>query len=166
MFEVWASIEDFPEYEVSNTGIVRRFDDGRIIHTTTLGDGSIGVKLSRDGKQHQHLIRRLVAEAFVIPENHFCDSVIHRDGDKSNCHRDNLVWRPRWFCWKYARQFLGPVPHGWTDYPVRNRNTGAVFSNVMEASYTDATLCEEVYRSAMVGRNAFPNIQYEFVQNM
>jgi len=166
MFEIWSQIRDFPEYEVSNTGIVRRVDNGQIIHTTVVSDGSIGVKLSRDGKQHQHLVRRLVADAFVIRENYHCDSVIHRDGDKTNCNRENLAWRPRWFCWKYARQFLGPVPHGWTDFPVRNRTTGQVFTNVMEASYTDATLCEEVYTSCISNRNAFPNYAYEFVDDI
>ena len=164
MFEIWASVKEYPNYEVSNLGNVRRFDTGQLIRPFTLPDGSLGIKLSKEGRQYQLLVRRLVAEAFVLPDNRFCDSVLHRDGDKMNCFRENLVWRPRWFCWKYARQFVGPVPHGWTDYAVRNRTTGQVFTNIMEASYVDATLCEEVYRSVIEGRNAFPNYAYEFME--
>lgn len=164
MFEVWAQITDFPNYEVSNTGIVRRFDTGQQIQPFVLQDGSLGIKLSREGHQYQQLVRRLVAEAFVRPDNHFCTYVLHRDGDKMNCNRENLVWRPKWFCWKYARQFVDPIPQHWIINPVRNRVTGQEFQHIMEASYVDATLCSEIFMSCVNGRNAFPNVPYEFIE--
>ena len=105
MEEEWRTIKGFPMYEVSNLGRVRswnmqggRHDGGkraRKPHLMTLGrlaDGTRTVTVrNRIYRGTMRVVHRIVLDAFVgeCPEGH----IVHfEDGDKSNCHRDNLSW--------------------------------------------------------------------------
>jgi len=161
--EIWHEVDGFESYEVSNTGKIRRFHpEIKLINTSILPDGSLGVKLYGRGRPNQFLVRRLVAEAFCERRSIREDSVIHIDGDKINCHASNLAWRPRWFVWKYTNQFSSIDDVKWYR-PVRNATTGEVFDSVVEAGLKDATLWEEIVRSAMTTSYAYPGMLYEFL---
>lgn len=54
-------------------------------------DGYLWVNLTYDGKQHNHKIHRLVAQAF-IPNLNNLPQVNHKDEDKTNNKVDNLEW--------------------------------------------------------------------------
>ena len=100
--EQWKEVKGFGGmYSVSNTGEVmshQRFAEGinrllfnRILKKLKKGSGYLGVTLSKNNKQYQKSIHRLVAENF-IPNPKNKPQVNHKDGDKHNNNVDNLQW--------------------------------------------------------------------------
>lgn len=89
--EIWKDIEGFEGlYQVSNYGRVKGLKTNTILkpneHT-----GYLRVQLSKNGKQTNHFIHRLVARTFIPnPENK--PEVNHKDADKKNNHVENLEW--------------------------------------------------------------------------
>lgn len=104
MFEVWKPVVGYEGlYEVSNTGIVRSLDkikDGyadstyllsaRIMRTRVIQRYE-SVGLTKEGKQKNKRVHRLVAEAFVY-NKHSKPYVNHIDGNKLNNSATNLEW--------------------------------------------------------------------------
>jgi hypothetical protein len=87
--EVWKVVEDYPSYEVSSAGRVRR--DGKFIKSVASTRGYLRVSLSKDGKPKGFFVHRLVAKAFIKnPENK--PQVNHIDGDPGNNFISNLEW--------------------------------------------------------------------------
>lgn len=100
MTERWASVPDWPAYEVSDRGRVRRVTPsrhggsqaapGRVLRPQLVSGGYHGVHLY-DGKRHRLChVHRLVADVFLIGER--AATVNHRDGDKTNNSVGNLEW--------------------------------------------------------------------------
>jgi hypothetical protein len=59
-------------------------------------DGYPKLHLSKDGKQTNHRVHRLVALAFLGEhQNALHSEVAHLDGDRSNCRAGNLKWVSR-----------------------------------------------------------------------
>ncbi len=87
--EEWRTVEDFPAYEVSNTGLVRRRATEALIAGHILQNGYRQVGLFRDKKPVFRVVHRLVIVAFrgAVPQGM---EVNHKDGDKRNNHIDNL----------------------------------------------------------------------------
>lgn len=95
----WRPVPDYPAYEVSNDGRIRRAVDG---HATWRGReltpspmprwGYLTVSLHKDGKQSLGKIHRLVALAFLGPPPSDRHHVAHFDGDKTNNILSNLRW--------------------------------------------------------------------------
>jgi hypothetical protein len=106
--EVWETIEEFPNYAVSNLGRVVNTERGRQeLKGRPNQFGHIRVGLVRDGVQYTRGLAPLVATMFVPkPEEfeHFT-TPIHKDGDLYNCRADNLLWRSRPFAIKFHQQF-------------------------------------------------------------
>ena len=96
-FEAWAVCRDFPDYEVSSTGEVRRLTHGinahpgRLVSQRKSGRGYMSVSLTNaHGVRSTAMVHRLVATAFVP---HRRGSVVnHIDGDKLNNRSSNLEW--------------------------------------------------------------------------
>lgn len=84
----WAVIRDYPKYEVSMEGKVRRGDRER---KQTLNQGYVRINISSNGIPKQKLVHRLVAEAF-IPKVEGLNIVNHIDGNKQNNKITNLEW--------------------------------------------------------------------------
>lgn len=105
MEEEWALIREFPNYVVSNQGRVMNEATRRVLRDSVTEHGVVKVGLVRCGRQYTRSVKLLVAEAFVEREMDLFDTPIHLDNDQANNAAANLVWRPRWFAWKYARQF-------------------------------------------------------------
>jgi HNH endonuclease/NUMOD4 motif len=88
--EIWASIDEFPTYLVSNFGRVKRADTGRILcpgGRTQRGYVQYHF-FDRNGQRHPRYISRLVAEAFIGSVEGF--EVDHLDDDNTNNHVSNL----------------------------------------------------------------------------
>lgn len=90
MNEEWKYIEGYEGlYKISNFGKVFGIKNNKEMAWVLNKDCSYVVSLSKNGKQKQFVISRLVAQMF-IPEYTKWSKVVHIDGDKSNCKVDNL----------------------------------------------------------------------------
>lgn len=93
--EIYKQIPEWPEYEISEAGEVRRAvagrgsPVGRVIKWQVMTNGYAKVSLCRNAKRSEYLIHRLVAVTFLgeIPEG---KEVCHFDGDKLNNSVSNL----------------------------------------------------------------------------
>ncbi len=89
--EHWKKIDGYDNYEVSNLGRVCNTKTGHMIYGTPNDYRRVVVRLSKNGKQKNFLMNRLVAQAFIPnPENK--ELVKHRDGDNENNKVSNLYW--------------------------------------------------------------------------
>lgn len=95
--EEWRDVPDYPAYEVSSLGRVRRKTDsatsrgGRMLGHIDRTGGYISLSLSRDGRAKHMSMHRIVAAAFIGP----CPpdkQVNHKDGDKQNNRPGNLEY--------------------------------------------------------------------------
>lgn len=83
-------VRDYPEYRICEDGTIIGAR-GKPLKPDLNSTGYKRVTLSSDGKTKRFFVHRLVAE-------HFCDnpeslpSVNHKDGNRLNCHKDNLEW--------------------------------------------------------------------------
>ncbi len=88
--ELWKTIDEFENYEVSNLGKVRNKTTGRILKPTCRGGYQI-IGLCKNSKGKTTPIHRLVALAFIPnPENK--PQVNHIDKNRSNNIVSNLEW--------------------------------------------------------------------------
>jgi hypothetical protein len=153
MEEEWITLLEFPLYEINNFGDIVNRRNGRRMATSTTKQGVVKVGLFRDGKQHTRSVAVLVANIFVYGYNDLFDTIIHLDGDLSNCIADNLMWRPRWFSYVYHRQFsaqkdicvdgLGQMG------PIYDKKTGTLYQNVLEVSTIHGLLVREIFARTM-----------------
>lgn len=91
--EEWKAIKDFPLYEVSSDGRIRKATTKRIKAPEISKTGYPTIRLScgkaATGKHFN--IHRIVAETFIDnPNNYPC--VNHIDGNKANNNVSNLEW--------------------------------------------------------------------------
>lgn len=97
----WRVIKDYPDYEVSSDGRVRRFrgSAGRYANEPLPRElmgfptktGRHQVTLKANGAQAAKLVHRLVLEAFVGPCPEGCETA-HYDGNHRNNRLENLRW--------------------------------------------------------------------------
>jgi hypothetical protein len=88
----WRTIDGFPNYEVSSTGLVLSHNTGGILSPLTHHNGYLSVMLSNPLIGTKRIgIHRIVAISFLEnPENK--REVDHIDRDKTNNHVSNLRW--------------------------------------------------------------------------
>lgn len=89
--DTFKTIKDFPNYEVSNTGLVRNKKRQRILKPSPNGFGYYQVGLYREGKQKFLRVNRLVALAF-IPNPLGKPYVNHINGRTTDNNVSNLEW--------------------------------------------------------------------------
>ena len=78
-------------YTIDIFGNVIRTKDGKEVPQQKNKDGYMNVSLYKDGKQKQHKVHRLIAQAFILnPQNK--KQVNHIDGNKAH----NVVWNLEW----------------------------------------------------------------------
>ena len=63
--EQWRLIDDYDNYEISSHGRVRNNKTGRIMKNHNDDYGYVQIGLTKDKKQKQHRVHRLVAFAFL-----------------------------------------------------------------------------------------------------
>ena len=133
MQEEWRTIPAFPSYSVSNLGRIRLDRLDRILHPSRNQHGHLKVNLVKDGATYTRHVNQLVGKAFNgEPTRHDFISIIHLDGDKTNCEASNLDWRPRYFAIKYHMQFENPNFRK-ARMGVENTKTGEQFKTIQEA---------------------------------
>ena len=156
--EFGKEIEGFPNYEVTNRGRVFNTRTGREMTLSPTMAGDLTVGLTRYGHQYRFSAKCLVARAFVEGETEIFNTPILLDGDKNNLNAENIVWRPRWFAWKYTRQFNHPF--NWYVYgPVYDRTTDTEYRNYIDAAKANGLLCSDIMESIYNNKLTFPTHQ-------
>lgn len=97
--EEWREIEDYPAYQVSNLGRVKRLagkgcKKERILKKYPNNCGYLRVRLSQNGESKQFFVADLVANAFLGPRPDGLD-INHIDGNKQNNAAANLEYCTR-----------------------------------------------------------------------
>ncbi len=156
--DFWQPIKEFPGYLVSDTGLIYSEKTAQQLSTSQTGSGTVKVNLMKDGHIQTRSVKTLVALEFVPVPTFWTivpNTPINLDGDPWNNHYLNLAWRPRWFAWKYTRQFNEPTP---PEYNTRilNKQSGVVYDSVMQAGVDDGVLWEYIYQSLLIDRPVFP----------
>lgn len=157
--EEWKDVPEFPGYRVSSLGAIVNdtTDNQKTPSTNQQGIKYIG--FIRGGKQHSRSVAVLVAEAFLPPppEERF-NTIIHLNGDKSDCRSSNLAWRPRSFALAYHTQFNKPYKNH-IDRPIRIVETDEIFSDSLKLA-KHLGVQERLLVMAVLGisdvRHAFP----------
>lgn len=140
----WVPIQEFPEYSISNYGEVVNETTGRLLRESTTIQGAVKVNL-HNGEYHTRSVKVLVAEAFVPGQSVIFNTPIHLDGDQKNNRADNLMWRPRWFAWKYTRQ-MSDVSEVHLRGPIRDIDTREMYLHVYEAATMNGLLFKDIWR--------------------
>lgn len=89
--EIWKTIKNRPDYQISSYGRVKSLKSNRILACTPHSDGFEKVRLWQNGKAKNYLIHRLVAQAF-LPNPAQMRNVSHIDGCKNHNNVNNLEW--------------------------------------------------------------------------
>lgn len=153
----WKKIQDFPDYSVHFTGMVRNDKFDRILALQRNQHGVVNVGLFKDGFQHKRSVALLVAQAFLqdgMPETF--DTPIHLDGNLDNNHLENLMWRPRWFAIRFQRQF-SRTPC--VEKPIQDKHTGERFRNSMAACMKFGLLDRDLFASMLNRTYVWPTYQ-------
>ena len=165
MKERWDKIEDFPIYSISDFGRVRNELRGTLLKNCYVQYGMLVVSLYRDGKQHRRSVATLVAGSFIpSPPREDFTTIIHKDGNRDNCHYTNLDWRPRHFAIRFHRErMLSPFPN-WR-LPFRMLDTGEIFSTPSECAVKYGLLEGGIYLALVNQSPVFPgNYMFEFLK--
>ena len=162
--EKWSVLDEFPDYAVSDQGRVMTIKT-ELIKTPSLNQQGIpNVLFVVDGVQHRRALARLVADMYIPrPHMHF-DTPINLNGDRLDCRRENLMWRPRWFAMKYHRQFKpGYVPA--INKPIIETRSGDEYANSLEASKVNGILDDEILIAMLNRTYVFPTHQsFEIIE--
>jgi|SRR6478735_1131229 len=156
--EQWKPIIGFPGYSISDTGRVRNDDTGRVATLSRNQTGLIYVGLMRGRQQCKRGVAAMVARAFLAPPlNEAFDTPIHLDGDPSNNRVENLMWRPRWFAFRYQMQFSNGR-RGWT-VPIRETHTGEEFPTSWDAAIKYGLIDREIMQATINNTFVWPTYQ-------
>jgi NUMOD4 motif len=158
MDEEWKTIDEFPTYQISNFGRVVNQDTGRLIRESITRSNVVKIGLVSGDRQYTRSVKLLVAEHFVDGRSELFDTPIHLDGDPRNNIADNIVWRPRWFAWKYTRQFAEHEP-GSERGPIIDLDTNDLYLDMVEAAIRNGLLVHDVWKSIYVKQPTFPTWQ-------
>lgn len=152
----WKKIKGFPEYSVSTSGEIRNDARRKPVRTSLTKQGGVKVGLMSGGKQFSRGVKNLVAEAFVPGKSETMDTPMLLDGNQENLHVSNIVWRPRWFAWKYHRQFDMIKTYAGVG-PIYDRRSGIRYEDIVEAGIVNGLLFNEINLSLLNHTPCFPN---------
>ncbi len=155
--ELWETIPGFSKYKVSNMGEIWSMRSFTMLKVNPNNYGHMKILLTDDnGVLCTRSVALIVAQCFCEKPFPACDFVMVLDGDYSNVAASNLVWRPRWFAWKYSRQLKLQQPLHYCNLPVANMTTGVVYESIIHAGTTEGLLFEDIWESTYMGTMVYP----------
>lgn len=92
---VFKPINTNHNYEISDTGIIRRIDTKQIIKPQEDKDGYLSISLWQSGECKRHRVHRLVLETFIGSPTGDKNEVHHKDNNRQNNSIENLEWVTR-----------------------------------------------------------------------
>lgn len=133
---MWKEIKGYEGlYEVSDTGEIRSMPrkgtKGGLLKAHEDAKGYLVLGLTKDGKQTQKRVHRLVAEAFLPNPEEFPE-VNHKDEDKFNNTVDNLEWCTSEYNLSYGTRLERATTA--KQRAVRCIETGEEFASIREAA--------------------------------
>lgn len=157
--EEWRRVIAFSRYEASNLGVIRFAKTGRELHPTKNQHGLLKVNLTQNGEYYTRAVNHIVAKLYIDPprRDDFI-SIIHLDGNKSNCRADNLQWRPRYFAVRYHLQFGTPF-YRKTKMKVEDITTGVKYDSIQDAVVQNGLLLNEILMSVHERTYVWPTYQ-------
>ena len=155
--QMWEDIPEFPNYEISNWGLVYNKRRNSVMRSSLNTHGHVKISLVNWSGRHTRSVALLVAEAFVISPDPLCDTVVLLDGVLTNVMAENIAWRPKWYAWKYVRQLKTPQPIHYRNLAVVNVVTGDRYSSIIEAGMKEGLLFSDIWRSTYSGSLTYPN---------
>lgn len=171
MSEEWRTIKDYPHYEVSSEGRVRRklyytkCKDGRLItrksfiKRNSLSNGYPVISLS-DGKGRRNiLVHRLVAEAF-IPNPNKKDFVDHINTIRSDNRVSNLKWVSRLENNNNSLT-IAHMRESRRNYLIRNPQEAAKRGEIMKERYKS----DKAYKERILSANLNPVTRKQRIKN-
>lgn len=150
----WSAIRGHEDYLINPFGGIIWFETGKPVKVSK---GAIGLKVNLRNKRGAFTtksVARLVAEAFVPRSIERYDTIIHLDGDRTNCTAYNLMWRSRSYAVRYHRQFHEPLIEAYTHHPVVDED-GQEYRNVAEVAHTYGLLYREVVTAIFAERPVY-----------
>lgn len=158
MQEAWVSLEGvgFSSYSVSNFGRIRNDRTRKILSQSPTQSGGAKVYLFQDDSNvpSTRSVALLVATYFLPYQGALFNTPINLNGDRSDNRSCNLAWRPRWFSFKYHKQFNRP-PYKFK-YHIKLLDSGEVFRNAREASMAYGLLEDDIACSFDNGATVWP----------
>lgn len=153
MNEQWEVCEDFPDFGVSNLGFIEDIERSRLVPTRVNQQGILMVTIKDPtGKQFTRSVALLVARAFVTKPNKHFDSIIHLNGERTDCRAFNLMWRSRPFALRYHDMFN----HAPYRVSVHIPQTDEYFYSLREACTTYGLVEEIAFHSMYNNEPCFP----------
>lgn len=169
---VWRSLEEhgFPKYEVSSEGEVRNartkklvaIQQGKTPKWSTIAQKNIlplpkvtlWSECDEDGERELKCrsisVARLVALAFVEPEEPWFDRVVYKDRNRNNLNYWNLAWRPGWYANRMLRERIRKMPT-LDDVILKEETTGIMHNDSLEAALAFGLLESDIVRSYKTG---------------
>jgi len=96
--EIWKTIENFPDYMVSDQGRVKsfkRYKSGKLLKQWKTKNGYWFVVLYKNKKNYSKIVSRIIIETFNPVNNMEYLECNHIDGNKENNYIKNLEWLSR-----------------------------------------------------------------------
>lgn len=156
--ERWALIEGFPDYAVSNYGVVKSLRYDRELKPRPTSYGQLRVVLYRNKIPYDFYVHRLVAAAFIdgyIPEL----QVRHRDEDPTN----NYVYNLRFKEGQRMGQLIKDPPKA-TTRKVMVVETREIFSTVVECASYIGGHASSIYRVIRGDRPHHLGYTFKFIE--
>lgn len=100
MLEIWVTIPNFDNYQISNQGRIQRIKSGprtymgRLLNGWPNNQGYIHVDLWQNKKKHRFKLHRLITKIF-LGDCPLGKEVNHKDGNKANNRLENLEYVTR-----------------------------------------------------------------------
>lgn len=89
----WKTVENYPDYQVSNEGEIRIEGLGVKVPSRITKGGHKHVYLYKESTQYGYSLDKLILDAFKPEEK--TDWVIHINGNNMDCRLSNLRWGTR-----------------------------------------------------------------------